>query len=202
MIRVGIAIAGLASWLIASLGLRAWFGGKAYLLALFGSERFADALFESALAHSFSVGGVDMRPIPLLMTVSIAVSVVLVAVLLWPIDSLLRHVRAPRVLRTMVAAGIAIGLTAAGLLSVHPLLAQRSVPEGPRTILNFACEAAGYDWINGIAYVGAIATAVAFVWFAPAARARRVDEAKVPTIPADTSEPVAPADEVDAVVSE
>ena len=55
------------------------------------------------------------------------------------------------------AAVVGAAVAGAVLSSIHPLLAMPSVPEGPRTVLNYACEAAGYGWVNGIAHGGAIA---------------------------------------------
>lgn len=196
--RVPLTIVGLATWLFAGLGVRVWLGGQHYLYKMLGSQTLADGLFESALSHSFSVGEVSMRPVPLLATVALGGSIAL-TVAMWPVDIGLRRLRVPWLARAVVAIGISVAGTASALLSIHPLLARRSVPEGPRTMLNYACEAAGYDWINGLVYSGVVAAAVALVWLGRMATptASEADAAAdPPTSDADApgAEPSAPGE--------
>ncbi|MEX1368111.1 MAG: hypothetical protein AB1Z98_33590 [Nannocystaceae bacterium] len=161
---MAIGILGLAAWLSAGLGLRAWLGGKAYLRALLGSEALADEAFARAAAMPETSLLLGMDPWTLLLAFSVSVSAALVLVLLWPWDLLLSRLRVSVPLRMVAAAGVAAAATGMALWSVHPLLSRPDVPEGPRTVLNYACEAAGYGWVNAIAYVGAIATGLGFVW--------------------------------------
>ncbi|MEM7159987.1 MAG: hypothetical protein AAF799_44525 [Myxococcota bacterium] len=163
MIRVLVAIVGLTAWLTTALGLRAWFGGKAYLAAWFGSEARADLLFERALEYpTADLLGLD--PLPLLAVTAFSVSAVLVIVLLLPIDLLLRRLKVGVPVRMIVGALIGVGAAGAVLLSIHPLLSMPEVPEGPRTLLNYACEGAGYGWVNAIAHGGAILTGLGFAF--------------------------------------
>ena len=70
---------------------------------------------------------------------------------------------------------------------MHPLLSLPSVPEGPRTALDYACEAAGYGWVNAIAYAGAIAAGIALAWWgegSPKARASSDSQSPEPPAPA------------------
>ena len=184
MIRVLVSIVGLTVWLTAGLGLRAWFGGKAYLAMWFGSEARADLIFERALEQPMAqLLGLD--PLPLLAATAFSVSAVLVLLLLWPVDALLGRLKMGRPVRMLAGAGVAIAATGAVLLSIHPLLSMPEVPEGPRTLLNYACEGAGYAWVNAIAHLGGIATGLGF---ALAARTPESAEASAET-PASEAEP-------------
>lgn len=159
MIRVAVTLLGLATWLAAMLAARAWLGGKAYLAQIYGSEALADEVFAKALAMpELQLAGMD--PWILLAAFSVVMSAVFVGVVLVPWEWLLRRLGVGW--RWRVAAGGVLGALAAGavLWSIHPLLSRPDVPEGPRTVLNFACEAAGYGWVNAIAYLGAIGAGV------------------------------------------
>ncbi|MCA9707457.1 MAG: hypothetical protein KDK70_16515 [Myxococcales bacterium] len=164
MTRAAVTMLGLTAWLAAMLGARAWWGGKAYLARILGSESLADEAWAEALARpETAVLGLD--PWTLLLAVCLAVSAALVLVVLLPWDLLLRRIGVAW--RVRVLAGGGLGAVAAGgvLVSIHPLLSRPSVPEGPRTVLNYACEAAGYGWVNAIAYLGAIGAGVALAWW-------------------------------------
>ncbi|MCH9687773.1 MAG: hypothetical protein K0V04_40460 [Deltaproteobacteria bacterium] len=163
MIRVLMAMAGLTAWLVGMLSMRAWIGGKAYATRLLGSEALADQILDQALTQTQSVL-LDMSPWSLLLALSVAVSAALVLGLLWPADAIMARLSLGRTGR--LAVGVVVGAiaTAAVLRSIHPLLSLPTVPEGPRTVLNYACEAAGYGWINAIAYIGGIGTGAAFGW--------------------------------------
>jgi hypothetical protein len=83
------------------------------------------------------------------------------------------------------------------LWSVHPLLSLPSVPEGPRTVINYACEAAGYGWVNAIAYVGAIVAGGALAWLGGEASSRAHASASMvaePTQAAETAHAAAPGE--------
>lgn len=169
MMRVAVGVVGLAAWLAVGLGARAYWGGKAYLAKLLGSQALADEAMTRMLEHPEAlVLGLD--PWTLLLSFAVVVSAGLVLGVLWPLDLLLRRLRVSRALRTVAGIGVAGGATGAALSSVHPLLSLPSVPEGPRTVLNYACEAAGYDWVNAIAFVGALATGGALAWLAGSPR--------------------------------
>lgn len=60
------------------------------------------------------------------------------------------------------------GLTIIALIleSIHPLLNLRSVPEGPRTTLNFVFESVGYAWVNGFVYLMVLGSITSFVGLA------------------------------------
>src|SRR5690606_1404178 len=163
MTRVAVVMLGLAAWLAAGLGARAYPGGKAYLAKLLGSEALADEAMARALAQPEALV-LGMDPWTLLLSFAVTTSAALVLVVLWPWDVLLRRLKVSRARRALVGAGLAAAATGAALSSVHPLLSLPSVPEGPRTVLNYACEAAGYGWVNAIAYVGAIAAGGALAW--------------------------------------
>ncbi len=194
MIRVPVALLGLAAWLAGALGLRAWWGGKAYLTQVVGSEELAERLIERMIEQTQSVL-LDMGPWTLLLAFSVAISAALVLLVLWPADLLMARLAPGRRGRVLVGIGLGAGATAAALLSVHPLLSMPSVPEGPRTVLNYACEAAGYGWINAIAYIGGIGTGAAFAWMGrPAAPKTDVSAAEPkPDDSAPDPEPDAPA---------
>ncbi len=162
MIRVLAAMLGLAAWLAVSLGLRAYHGGKAYAAQVLGSESLAEQAMTRMLQSGEAVL-LGMDPWTLLGAASLVLSGVFVLGLLWPVELVLRRLRLAPGVRVALALGLAAGATAAVLLSIHPLLSMPQVPEGPRTVLNYACEAAGYGWINAIAYLGALVTAAAFV---------------------------------------
>lgn len=165
MIRVALSMLGLAVWLAAGLGARAYWGGKAYLAKLLGSEALADEAMRRALAEADALV-LGMDPWTLLLAFAVAVSAALVLGVLWPADWVLRRLGVARAGRALAGAGLAAVATAVALSSVHPLLSLPSVPEGPRTALNYACEAAGYGWVNAIAYVGAVVTGGVVAWLA------------------------------------
>ena len=96
----------------------------------------------------------------------------LVLGVLLPWDLLLTRLRVSPRARMLAGAGAAAVATGVALRSVHPLLSLPSVPEGPRTVLNYACEAAGYGWVNVIAYLGAVVAGLAFAWLGARARLR------------------------------
>ncbi len=178
MTRAAITMLGLATWLTGALAGRAWFGGKAYLARLLGSEQLGDEAFATMLARpETQLAGMD--PWTLLLATCVAMSAALVLVILMPWDLLLRRVGLARHWRALTAAGLGSSAAGAVLLSIHPLLSRPSVPEGPRTILNYACEAAGYDWVNAIVHLGAIAAGVAIALW-PAASKAESSEAEPP----------------------
>ena len=72
-----------------------------------------------------------------------------------------------RLRRLALPVGVAALGTAGFLVSIHPILNLPRVPEGPRTLLNYAFEAAGYGLVNLLAYVGGFAAA-SFAAFAGA----------------------------------
>lgn len=184
MIRVAACVVGLSTWLSVALGLRAWLGGQEYLRALLGSEALADeamARVLSAMPEATLLMGMD--PWLLLLAFSVVVSAALVLVVLWPWDLLMRRMGLGLRGRAAGAVGVAAATTGVILSSIHPVLAMPSVPEGPRTVLNFACEAAGYGWVNAIAYIGALATGLAFAWLG--ARSQVSDEATASPAEAD-----------------
>lgn len=186
MTRAAATLLALSVWLSTMLGLRAWLGGKAYLARILGSEARADEAFARVLAQpEAQLAGMD--PWTLLVAFSVAVSAVLVLLVLLPWDWLLRRLGVGWSRR--VLAGAALGAVAAGavLSSIHPLLSRPSVPEGPRTVLNFACEAAGYGWVNAIAYIGAVGAGIALAWWGRPAAAAPASEPGDEEEPADTS---------------
>jgi len=188
VIRLPIAMFGLAAWLVVGLGLRAWLGGKAYLVALFGSEVLAEQMLSRATDLPETTLLLGMDPWTLLLAFCTLVAAALVLLVLWPVDLLVVRFGGGVRVRMLVGAGLAAGATGAALLAIHPILALPSVPEGPRTVLNYACEAAGYGWINAIAYGGAIATGVAFAWLGTRAR---VEAAEASDEDGDDAEPAA-----------
>lgn len=213
MTRVALVGLGLALWLIAGLGLRVYFGGRAYLAQLLGPDAPADAMFSTLLAtpHATVLG---MNPWAMLVTVGVLAAAALM-LLLGPVEWAMRRRMGP-VPRVFVLTGVAAMATAVTLKSVHPILSRRSVPEGPRTALNYACEAAGYGWVNALAYGGAVLAAAALVWLVVRREARAgasVATAGVPEVdpaedapaedaPADASDAeAAPADASDASAS-
>jgi hypothetical protein len=188
MTRAALAMLGLTAWLVVGLGSRAYLGGKAYLAKLTGSEAIADELMSKALDQPGALV-LGMGPWTLLLTFGVAVSAALVLLVLWPCDRLLRRLGWARGRRVLVGAGLGAAVTGAALSSVHPLLSLPSVPEGPRTALNYACEAAGYGWVNAIVYGGALATGIALAWWgegSPSARAP--DASQSPELPEPRSE--------------
>lgn len=190
MTRAAITMLALATWLTGALAGRAWFGGKAYFSQLFGNEQRGAEAFATLLARpETQLAGMD--PWTLLLASCVAASAALVLVILMPWDLLLRRVGLARHWRALTAAGL--GSLAAGtvLLSIHPLLSRPSVPEGPRTILNFACEAAGYDWVNAIVHLGAIAAGIVIALW-PAASNVEPDEAEPPAAIANDAPDSAP----------
>ena len=164
MIRLPIAIFGLAAWLSVGLGVRAWLGAHDYLQRLLGSEVLADQAIEHAMKEADTSDLLGMDPFTLLLAFSVSVAAVLVLVVLWPADLLLTRLRVSLRGRLLAAGALGAAVAGAILSSIHPVLAMPSVPEGPRTVLNYACEAAGYGWVNGIAHGGAIATGLVLVW--------------------------------------
>jgi hypothetical protein len=188
MMRVLLGVVGLTVWLAAGLGARAYWGGKAYLAELLGSEALADEAMAHALAQPEALV-LGLNPWVLLLSLAVVVSASLVLVVLWPWDLLLRRLNVSRAGRTLAGIGLAAAATGAALSSVHPLLSLPSVPEGPRTVLNYACEAAGYGWVNGIAFVGAVVTGGVLAWLAgPVIREQ----------PASGDDPAAPGASADA----
>lgn len=182
MTRVAVTLLGLTAWLAGALGLRAWLGAKTYVGYVVGPQVQADAMLAKALEQP-ELLLLGMDPWTLLLAASAVVSAALVLVVLTPVDLLLRRLRVDW--RARVAVGAALGAVAAGsvLLSIHPLLSRPTVPEGPRTVLNFACEAAGYGWVNAIAYLGAIGAGVGLAAWGRRAQAR----AQPPAPPAEPS---------------
>lgn len=165
--------AGFSLWLIVGYGSRLYFGSLAYLGKVLGAEasQLAAQQLMTQTSRGFGLGvlglATDLRA--LAVGLAVALSGVFVLLLLWPIEGIVRLVESRRASSEPVLLGrivpsvlAAIGATAAILLSVHPLLNLRVVPEGPRMLLNYACEAAGYPWVNGIAYAGSLATALVF----------------------------------------
>lgn len=155
------------------VGLRLYFGGLAYLGQVLGAEasELAAQQVMTQSSRGFGLGVVglatDLRA--LAIGLAVVLSGAFILLLLWLIEGVVRLLESrrkspePALLGRIVPSVLAaIGATAAILLSVHPLLNLRAVPEGPRMLLNYACEAAGYPWVNGIAYAGAIATALVF----------------------------------------
>jgi len=192
MTRVAVVMLGLAAWLAAGLGARAYLGGKAYLAKLLGSEALADEAMARALAQPEALV-LGMDPWTLLLSFAVTTSAALVLVVLWPWDVLLRRLKVSRARRALVGAGLAAAATGAALSSVHPLLSLPSVPEGPRTVLNYACEAAGYGWVNAIAYVGAIAAGGALAWLGgPTSTSARplADETAADEVPGSPAPPL------------
>ncbi|MEM9457412.1 MAG: hypothetical protein AAGF11_24745 [Myxococcota bacterium] len=186
---MAVTLLGLATWLATMLGVRAWLGGKAYLTHIYGSEAIADEVFAKALTvPELQLAGLD--PWMLLAAFCVVVSAVFVVVVLVPWEWLLRRLGVDWRLRVVV--GGVVGALAAGavLWSIHPLLSLPDVPEGPRTVLNFACEAAGYGWVNAIVYLGAIAAGIVVMGWG-----RRVKGSERPN--ADPTSP-APSDTHDA----
>jgi hypothetical protein len=175
MTRAAIAMLGLTTWLAVGLGSRAYLGGKAYLAKLTGSEASADEIM-TRLLDSPEALVLGMGPWTLLLAFGVIVSATLVLLVLWPCDLLLRRLGWARRRRVLVGAGLGAVVTGVALWSVHPLLSLPSVPEGPRTALNYACEAAGYGWVNVIAYVGAIAAGVAIAWWGERGSSERSPE--------------------------
>lgn len=176
MTRAALTMLALTAWLVVGLGSRAYLGGKAYLAKLTGSEAIADEIMTKALDQP-EAHVLGMSPWTLLLTFAVAVSATLVLVVLWPCDLLLRRLGWARRRRVLVGAGLGAAVTGAVLSSVHPLLSLPSVPEGPRTALNYACEAAGYGWVNALAYGGAIAAGIALAWWGEGSRSARASGA-------------------------
>lgn len=192
LVRAVLTMAGLTAWLAVGLGSRAYFGGKAYLAELLGSATLADDALRHALEQPEALL-LGMSPYTLLLSFSLVVSAALVLVVLSPCDWLLRRKGWARGRRALVGVTLAAAATGAALSSVHPLLSLPSVPEGPRTVLNYACEAAGYGWVNAIAYAGAIVTAVALAWLGGEGAAAHAIEPVEPAAPEPAApEPAAP----------
>ncbi len=177
LLRTLLVWGGFSLWLLVGYGLRLYVGSLAYLGKILGaaaSERAAERLMDqssSGLELGVELGMLGLATDLRALVVGLAVSLagIFVLLLLWPIEGVVRLVESRRASgepvllgRVVPSVAAAIGASAGILLSVHPLLNLRAVPEGPRMLLNYACEAAGYGWVNGIAYVGAIATALVF----------------------------------------
>ncbi len=169
LLRTVAVWSGLALWLVFSYGVRLYIGGSYYLGKFLGAD--AAALAEQRVftrSQSYDLLALDNVDLRLLVIAAVVViSGVFVLLILWPLEGLMHLIerRAGRVLvwpRIAVNLCVAVLITAAILLSIHPLLNLRAVPEGPRMLLNFACEAAGYAWVNVLAYVGALGAAAVF----------------------------------------
>lgn len=174
---------GLCLWLVVSYGIRLYVGGSHYLEKLLGADAAALAR-ERVLARSegFDLLALDnVADLRLLMAAAVvAISGAFVLLILWPVEGLMRLIERrpalagrvlvwPRIVANMCSAML---ITAAILLSIHPLLNLRVVPEGPRMLLNFACEAAGYRWVSVLAYAGALGAAGVFCGLQLLARER------------------------------
>ncbi len=169
MIRIAVTMLGLSAWLGLTLGLRAYFGGREYLAKILGSDALADEAL-TALLDRPEAQLLGMDPWTVLLAMGVMVSAGLVLVVLAPVDLLLRVRGTSTIVRAVVGAGLAIVATGVVLGSIHPLLSMPTVPEGPRTVINYACEAIGYGWVNTIAYVGAIGAGVGLMaWRVPRA---------------------------------
>ena len=159
MTRAAVVLLGLTAWLAGGLGARAYWGARAYLTHILGDASLAEQMLSRALAEpEAQVAG--LGPWALLLSCCVVVSAALVLVVLAPVDAGMRRAGVMRSVRVVVGAGLGAAATAAVLLSIHPLLSRPTVPEGPRTVLNYACEAAGYGWVNAIAYLGAIVAGI------------------------------------------
>ena len=155
-----VALALALAWLVA-VALRLWMGGQHYLEQLLGSRGEAERLFAALRREGLELPGLGLDVRLLLPLVCLGLSVALVGLVLAPADALLRRRVPSQARRRVVGAVLAAAVAGLALSAVHPLLSLRSVPEGPRTLLNYACEAAGYGWVNAIVYVGAIAAGLA-----------------------------------------
>jgi hypothetical protein len=161
--RFALAVLVVASWFSLAFGLRAYFGGRAYAARIVGSTELGNTMFERFGEAATKALGIS--PLVLLALVSLAAALV-GASLLWLTAVSTRKL--PRG-RTAISVAVATAMTGGVLTSIHPLLSLPGVPEGPRTWINFACEAMGYGWVNFIAYAGAF---VAVLVFALGARRR------------------------------
>ncbi len=191
---------GLCLWLVLSYGIRLYVGGSHYLEKLLGADAAALAR-ERVLARSqgFDLLALDnVADLRLLMVAAVvALSGAFVLLILWPIEGLMRlterrSAMAGRLLvwpRIVANLGSAVLTTAAILLSIHPLLSLRVVPEGPRMLLNFACEAAGYMWVNVLAYAGALGAAGVFCGLQLLARQRALGALSGESVPEASAQP-------------
>lgn len=190
-VRALIAIAVGFGWIFGTFGARIYLGGKRYLTQLFGDEAMADRAIER-LGHdenTIELFGMHFGAWSLLATASAVLAMTLTLLVLLP-TALGLHLAKVRDAKTKLAAhGLAAAFATALLLtSVHPVLNLKAVPEGPRTFMNYAFEAAGYGWTNALAYLGAVGIALGFAWLGlrTAAPIAATDEA--PSEPAtDTS---------------
>lgn len=170
MIRIAVIATALSVWLAVALGVKTYFGAVAYATSMMGSNTIAQQMLDRALAHPEAVT-FGMDPWTMLAAGSVAAGYVLVLGVFVPFEAMLRKFKVARTARLVVLVALAVAATGAALLAVHPVLSMPTVPEGPRTMLNYACEAAGYGWVNAIAHGGAVAAAVAFVAMGPSAAA-------------------------------
>jgi hypothetical protein len=178
--RFALALALAGAWYTVAFGVRAHFGARAYAARFVGSEALGDALVDR-LAERVT-GALGVSPFALLLLVSLVVATV-GAIVLALVDVGARRVL-PSPVRALVLAGVAIGLTASVLLSIHPLLARPDVPEGPRTWINFACEAMGYGYVNVVAYAGSLGAALVYA-LGPRRRALASPVIEAPARPAE-----------------
>ncbi|MEM6295738.1 MAG: hypothetical protein AAGA54_30985 [Myxococcota bacterium] len=142
-------------------GLRVTTGVPAYAESMLGPEAAVAIDWGAILTEPIPVGEASWTVPSLVGVVFGAVLVAFFVVML--VVRLLVESAGVR-LRWAVLLGVAAACTAAALLSIHPLLALPSVPEGPRMTLNYAFEAVGYGWVNALAYAGPLLGAAAVAW--------------------------------------
>ena len=163
-LRLALAWLSLASFFLVAYGLAFWLGARRYLDRIFGDPELAARALEELLDPSD--GARPIGPVGLLVLTSLALATLatplleLVAVLSRRLARRATTPRAIQIRRFVLPLLVALAGVAGLLVSLHPVLNLPQVPEGPRTMLNYAFEAAGYVVVNLLAYVGVLAAAV------------------------------------------
>ncbi len=187
--RAAMSFALAFAFIFVGFGGAAYYGGRDYLGRVLGDPGLADAGFERLLGgHGDGVAlfGFHAHAPQLLALAAALLAATLVVFVLLPV-ALALHFKSPprRWQRELIHVGAAALATAALLLSVHPVLNLQSVPEGPRTFLNYAFESVGYGWVNFMAYLGALGTAWVFARTATVAKAKPAEDSEAEPMPSE-----------------
>lgn len=164
--RAFVAACAMFAGLAGGFGMRVAIGVPDYLHNLYGDRSMAEQLYTRLMANPLPLLGPDLthyEPGIFLILVAGLFSLAFAFLLLAPVGFVMSRIGATRFwLRALVMCDLAIAVSAATLLSIHPILSLKQVPEGPRTALNYLFEAVGYDWVNALAYAAPLAAALLY----------------------------------------
>ncbi len=146
---------------VVGFGIRVGVGLPAYAEAMLGPEAARTVDWGALLAEPILLGEASWT-VPSLVTAACGAVLVAFTLVMLLVGVLVRT-RSAR-LRWVTLVGSAAACTGSALLSIHPVLALPSVPEGPRMMLNYAFEAVGYGWVNVLAYAGPLLGAATIAW--------------------------------------